>query len=44
MKVSDEIINILMHLTDPSQNEHFTDKYFSEIELDFQREPNELHF
>ena len=33
----DEIINILMHLTDPSQNEHFTDKYFSEIDFDLSK-------
>ena len=33
----EEIINILMHLTDPSQNEHFTDKYFSEIDFDLSK-------
>jgi len=29
-----EIINILMHLTDPSQNSHFHDKYFQGIDFD----------
>ena len=33
----EEIINILMHLTDPAQNEHFTDKYFNEIDFDLSR-------
>ena len=38
-KVSDtsrgeEIINILTHLTDTSQNSHFHDKYFTEIDFD----------
>jgi ATP-dependent Lon protease len=28
-----EIINVLVHLTDPSQNNEFRDKYFSEITL-----------
>lgn len=32
-----EIIGILTHLTDPSQNEHFSDKYFSGIPLDLSR-------
>jgi len=41
-KVSDtskgqEIINILIHLTDPTQNDKFTDKYFSDIELDLSK-------
>jgi ATP-dependent Lon protease len=41
-KVSDtakgeEIIGILTHLTDTSQNTKFHDKYFSEIELDLSR-------
>jgi len=41
-KVSDtqkgeEIINILIHLTDPSQNERFNDKYFSDFEFDLSR-------
>ena len=41
-KVSDtgkgqEIINILIHLTDPCQNEAFSDKYFSDIKLDLSR-------
>jgi ATP-dependent Lon protease len=30
----DEIINILTHLTDTSQNSHFHDKYFTEIDFD----------
>ena len=33
----EEIINILMHLIDPAQNEHFTDKYFNEIDFDLSR-------
>lgn len=33
----DEIIGILTHLTDPSQNERFCDKYFSELELDLSK-------
>ena len=41
-KVSDtpkgeEIIGILTHLTDPSQNDKFHDKYFAEIEFDLSR-------
>ncbi len=41
-KVSDtargqEIIGILTHLTDTSQNSQFRDKYFSEIELDLSK-------
>jgi len=41
-KVSDtpkgeEIIGILTHLTDSSQNMNYTDKYFSEIELNLSR-------
>lgn len=32
-----EIIGILTHLTDPAQNEHFTDKYFSGIPFDLSR-------
>ena len=32
-----EIIGILTHLTDPSQNEEFTDKYFSGIKLDLSK-------
>jgi ATP-dependent Lon protease len=30
----DEIINVLMHLIDTSQNNHFEDKYFTGIEFD----------
>lgn len=41
-KVSDtskgqEIINVLIHLTDPSQNTSFSDKYFSDIPFDLSR-------
>lgn len=41
-KVSDtryghEIINILIHLTDATQNTSFHDKYFSELELDLSK-------
>ena len=32
-----EIIGILTHLTDPSQNDHFSDKYFSGIEFDLSK-------
>ena len=32
-----EIVGILTHLTDPSQNEDFTDKYFSGIKLDLSK-------
>lgn len=33
----DEIINVLMHLTDHSQNSHFTDKYFQGIDFDLSK-------
>jgi ATP-dependent Lon protease len=33
----EEIINTLIHLTDPSQNKEFHDKYFSGIDLDLSR-------
>jgi len=33
----DEIIGILTHLTDTSQNDKFHDKYFSDIELDLSK-------
>lgn len=41
-KISDttrgqEIINVLIHLTDPSQNDKFNDKYFSEIPFDLSK-------
>ena len=41
-KISDtpkgeEIIGILTHLTDPSQNSQFHDKYFSEIDFDLSK-------
>jgi ATP-dependent Lon protease len=32
-----EIINLLIHLTDPSQNNTFSDKYYSEIQFDFSK-------
>jgi ATP-dependent Lon protease len=32
-----DIINVLIHLTDPSQNNCFQDKYFSEIDLDLSK-------
>ena len=32
-----EIIGILTHLTDPSQNQHISDKYFSGIPFDFSK-------
>jgi len=32
-----ELINLLIHLTDPSQNNHFQDKYFSEIQFDLSK-------
>jgi hypothetical protein len=33
----DEIIGILTHLTDTSQNSNFRDKYFSEVDLDLSK-------
>jgi len=33
----DEIMNILIHLTDQSQNDRFQDKYFTGIDLDLSR-------
>ncbi len=33
----EEIINILMHLTDSTQNSHFNDKYFNGIDLDLSK-------
>jgi ATP-dependent Lon protease len=33
----DEIINILMHLTDSTQNSHFNDKYFGGINFDLSK-------
>lgn len=32
-----EIINVLIHLTDPSQNTSFQDKYFSDIDFDLSK-------
>lgn len=36
-RYGDEIISLLIHLTDSSQNDHFQDKYFSEIPLDLSK-------
>jgi hypothetical protein len=36
-KRGDEIINMLIHLTDSSQNQHFQDKYFSGIDIDISK-------
>jgi ATP-dependent Lon protease len=33
----EEITNILVHLTDPVQNNHFRDKYFHGIDIDLSR-------
>lgn len=33
----DEIIGVLTHLSDHSQNTHFTDRYFDGIPLDFSK-------
>ena len=33
----DEIINILMHITDSTQNSHFNDKYFGGIDFDLSK-------
>ena len=32
-----EIINLLIHITDPAQNTHFYDKYFSSIPIDLSK-------
>jgi len=36
-KKGEEIVGILTHLTDPSQNEKFNDKYFGEIDLNLSK-------
>ena len=36
-KIGDEITGVLMHLTDPSQNNSFLDKYFSGTEFDLSK-------
>jgi ATP-dependent Lon protease len=36
-RAGEEIINTLIHLTDSTQNEKFTDKYFEELELDLSK-------
>lgn len=33
----EEIINLLIHLTDPTQNDRFNDKYFLDVELDLSK-------
>jgi ATP-dependent Lon protease len=33
----EEIINLLIHLTDPTQNSKFTDKYFGDVHIDLSR-------
>jgi ATP-dependent Lon protease len=33
----DEIINLLIHLTDPAQNDKFTDRYFGDLKIDLSR-------
>jgi len=33
----EEIINTLIHLTDPTQNKNFTDRYFEEIDFDLSK-------
>jgi len=32
-----EIASVLTHITDPSQNEHFTDRYFNEVKIDLSK-------
>lgn len=32
-----EIASVLTHITDPAQNEHFTDRYFSEVKIDLSK-------
>jgi ATP-dependent Lon protease len=36
-KKGEEIANLLIHLTDPSQNGHFQDKYLGDIDLDLSK-------
>ena len=36
-KKGQDIINLLIHLTDPSQNNSFQDKYFNNIDLDLSK-------
>jgi ATP-dependent Lon protease len=33
----EEIINTLIHLTDPGQNDHFGDKYFNDVAIDLSK-------
>ena len=32
-----EISSVLTHITDPAQNEHFTDRYFTEVKIDLSK-------
>jgi len=32
-----EISSVLTHITDPAQNEHFSDRYFSEVKIDLSK-------
>jgi len=32
-----EISSVLTHITDPAKNEHFTDRYFSEVKIDLSK-------
>ena len=36
-KRGDEVVHMLIHLTDSSQNDNFSDKYFSDIDLDLSK-------
>ena len=36
-KKGEEISNLLIHLTDPTQNDRFNDKFFMDVELDLSR-------
>ena len=33
----EEVTNLLIHLTDPAQNDRFTDKYFADLDLDLSK-------
>ena len=36
-KKGEELVNLLIHLTDPTQNDRFNDKFFMDVELDLSR-------
>jgi ATP-dependent Lon protease len=36
-KKGEELVNLLIHLTDPTQNDRFNDKFFLDVELDLSR-------